>query len=85
MTDFATWMQALVMDRPVVNNTGLTGKYDFQLHVRTPDDSLFNGHPPVPPQQQQTDTTSTNTAPSLYTAFQQQLGLKLSPEKTAVT
>jgi len=38
----------------------------------------------MPPQQQQTDTTSTNTAPSLYDAFQQQLGLKLSPEKTPV-
>jgi uncharacterized protein (TIGR03435 family) len=83
LADFSGFLQVLVMDRPVVNNTGLTGNYDFQCTF-TPDDSLFNGHPPMPPQQQQTDTTSTNTAPSLYDAFQEQLGLKLSPEKTPV-
>jgi uncharacterized protein (TIGR03435 family) len=81
--DFTGFLQVLVMDRPVVDQTGLTGKYDFQCTF-TPDDSQFNGHPPMPPQQQQTDTTNANAAPSLYDAFQQQLGLKLSAEKAPV-
>jgi uncharacterized protein (TIGR03435 family) len=80
--DFAGFLQVLVMDRPVVDQTGLTGKYDFQCTF-TPDDSQFNGHPPMPPQQQ-TDATNTSAAPSLYDAFQQQLGLKLSAEKAPV-
>jgi uncharacterized protein (TIGR03435 family) len=29
MTDFATWMQAGVMDRPVVDKTELSDRYDF--------------------------------------------------------
>ena len=73
----------LVLDRPVVDQTWLTGNFDFQCTF-TPDDSLFNGHPPMPPQQQRTDTTNPAPAPSLYDAFQQQLGLKLSAEKTPV-
>ena len=40
MNDFASWMQASVMDRPVVDQTGLTDRYDFQLKW-TPDDSQF--------------------------------------------
>jgi len=81
LTDFAGFLQVLVLDRPVVDQTGLTGKYDF-LCTFTPDESQFNGHPPLPPQQQQTDAA--NAAPSLYDAFQQQLGLKLSAEKAPV-
>ena len=85
MSDFTGFLQILVLDRPVVDQTGLTGKFDFQCTF-TPDDSLFNGHPPMPPQQQ-TDSNNANPAPpapSLYDAFQQQLGLRLSAEKTPV-
>ena len=82
MSDFTGFLQLLVLDRPVVDQTGLTGKFDFQCTF-TPDDSQFNGHAPLPPQ---TDTANTNapSAPSLYEAFQQQLGLKLSAEKAPV-
>jgi uncharacterized protein (TIGR03435 family) len=79
MTDFASWMQSGVMDKPVVDQTGLKDKYDFDLKW-TPDDSQFaqfrgsvNMTPPT--------TTDPNAPPSLYTATQEQLGLKFQATK----
>ncbi len=40
MADFAIWMQSSVTDRPIVDKTGLTDRYDFKLRW-TPDDSQF--------------------------------------------
>jgi uncharacterized protein (TIGR03435 family) len=45
-----------------------------------PDDSQFKGHPPKLP----AETDTTDTAPNLFEAVQQQLGLKLAAEKAAV-
>jgi uncharacterized protein (TIGR03435 family) len=58
---------------------------DYQCTF-TPDDSQFGGHPPPMPAQGNNGSTDTATAaaPSLYDALQQELGLKLSAEKTAV-
>jgi uncharacterized protein (TIGR03435 family) len=79
MGDLAGFLQSTVLDRPVVDQTGITGKFDINL-LFLPDDSLFNGHPPkLPP-----PTDTADTPPSLFDAFQQQLGLKLSPEKAQV-
>lgn len=79
MADFATWMQSGVMDKPVVDQTGLTGRYDFHLKW-TPDDSQFaqfrGAGVNVPP-----PTDDPNAPPSLYTAIQEQVGLKMSPGK----
>jgi uncharacterized protein (TIGR03435 family) len=85
MADFTGFLQVLVLDRPVVDETGLKGNFDFQCTF-TPDESQFNGHPPMPPPQQTgtANTSSAPSAPSLYDAFQQQLGLKLSAKKTSV-
>jgi uncharacterized protein (TIGR03435 family) len=79
MTDFAIWMQAGVMDKPVVDQTGLPGRYDFQLKW-TPDESQFaqfrgTGRVVPPP------TNDPNAPPSLYTAMQEQLGLKMGTAK----
>jgi uncharacterized protein (TIGR03435 family) len=79
MTDFATWMQSGVMDKPVVDETELTDRYDFQLRW-TPDDSQFaqfrgTGTKIPPP------SDDPNAPPSLYTAIQEQLGLKMGPAK----
>jgi uncharacterized protein (TIGR03435 family) len=72
MSDFAGMMQETVLDRPVVDQTGLPGKYDFTLNW-TPDDSQFGGMAAkMPP-----PTGSANPPPALYTAIQEQIGLKL--------
>jgi uncharacterized protein (TIGR03435 family) len=42
MADFAGLMQEAVLDRPVLDKTGLTGRWDFNLDW-TPDDSQFLG------------------------------------------
>jgi uncharacterized protein (TIGR03435 family) len=76
MADFAGLMQAAVLDRPVVNQTGLEGKYDFTLNW-TPDDSQFSGMgAKIPP-----PTDSADAPPNLYTAIQEQIGLKLDATK----
>jgi uncharacterized protein (TIGR03435 family) len=72
MADLAGVMQAAVMDRPVVDRTGLEGRYDFTIQW-TPDESQFAGlGVRVPP-----PSGDPNAPPGLFTAFQEQLGLKL--------
>jgi uncharacterized protein (TIGR03435 family) len=60
--------------RIVVDKTGLTGLYDFSL-TWTPDETEFsvNGLP--------ASRTLDQTGPSLVTALQDQLGLRLEPQK----
>jgi uncharacterized protein (TIGR03435 family) len=75
MADFAGVMQSAVLDKPVVDLTGLTGRFDFSL-MWTPDEFQFGGlgvKPPAP--------SDKDTQPDLYTAFQQQLGLRLESTK----
>jgi uncharacterized protein (TIGR03435 family) len=75
MAEFASLMQRYVaLDRPIVDHTGISGKYDFKLSW-TPDPSQFNGSPIWP------ITNDANSPPDLYTAIQEQLGLKLQPIK----
>jgi uncharacterized protein (TIGR03435 family) len=76
MKDFTDLLQAVVLDRPVVDQTKLKGRYDFTLKW-APDDSQFGGH--VPPA-----SDDPSAPPSLFTALQEQLGLKLTAQKTAV-
>src|SRR5579863_1926219 len=66
-------------DRPVVDQSGLTGRYDFTLNF-TPDAAMaaaLNGGPPPA-------GDNPDAAPDLFAAFQQQLGLKLEPTKAPV-
>jgi uncharacterized protein (TIGR03435 family) len=60
-----------VIDRQVVDKTGLTGKYDFTIRF-SPDNAATQESP------------STADAPSIFTALQEQLGLKLEPAKAPV-
>ena len=74
--DLAGVMQTAVLDRPVVDKTGLQGRYDFTL-TWTPDESQFvNMGVRVP-----APTGDPSAPPGLFTAFQEQLGLKLEPTK----
>jgi uncharacterized protein (TIGR03435 family) len=79
IADFAVWFQGSVTDKPIVDQTGLTDRYDFTLSW-TPDESQFAqfrgiGVNLTPP------PDDPNAPPGLYTAFQEQLGLKLEPVK----
>jgi uncharacterized protein (TIGR03435 family) len=76
ITDFTGLMQSAVLDRPVVDQTGLAGRFDFSLNW-TPDDSQFGGMgAKIPP-----PTDSADAPPNLYTAIQEQIGLKLEATK----
>jgi len=79
MGDLAGVMQTAVLDRPVIDKTGIQGRYDFTLRW-TPDDSQFvNMGVRVPPPSNDPDAP-----PGLFTAFQEQLGLKLESTKGPV-
>ena len=79
MAQFAQMLQQVVLDRPVIDKTGLAGRFDFGFTF-TPDESQFNDHPPrLPP-----PTNKTNSSPGLFDAIKQQLGLKLTPETAPV-
>jgi uncharacterized protein (TIGR03435 family) len=79
MADLASLFQTAVLDRPVVDQTGLNGHFDFQLNW-TPDESQFSGMGVrVPPPSDKPDAP-----PGLAIALQDQLGLKLTATKTMV-
>ncbi|WP_263384656.1 TIGR03435 family protein [Granulicella arctica] len=76
--DFTGFLQTLVLDRPVVDRTGLKSKFDFSVTF-LPDETQFNGHSPVAKL-----ADGVEPAPSLIEALSQQVGLKMIAEKTAV-
>ena len=80
LNDFTDLVQSNIVDRPVVDRTGITGRFNFKLSFQ-PDDSMMNGLglkiPPTP--------EGKEAPPALFTAVQEQLGLKLSAEKTQVS
>lgn len=75
MGDFAAMLQRAVVDRPVVDKTGLSGRYDFDLEWAQ-DESQFDGEISA--------ASADANAPPLFTAIQQQLGLKLMATKGPV-
>jgi uncharacterized protein (TIGR03435 family) len=75
MSDFASLLQRAVLDRPVVDMTGLTGRYDFSLEW-APDESQFGGELPA--------ASADAPSPPLFQAVQQQLGLKLDARRGPV-
>jgi uncharacterized protein (TIGR03435 family) len=78
MAEVAQVLQGSVLDKPVVDQTGLSGKYDFTVKF-TPDATQMTGFGPRPPASDNPDAP-----PDLFAAFQQQLGLKLEGAKAQV-
>ena len=91
MSDFTGFLQIIVLDRPVVDRTELTDKFDLSLKFM-PDETQFHGHPPKlqgsagsgSSSGASTAADTTENFPDLFQAFSQQLGLKLDAQKTPV-
>jgi uncharacterized protein (TIGR03435 family) len=64
MPDLAEILQ-FRCNRPVVDQTGLKGRYDFKLQWST----------------DETRATDADAPPGLFTAIQEQIGLRLEPVK----
>ena len=73
-------LQSNVLDKPVVNQTGLTGRFDFTLKF-APDQTQIGELRPAPPGNAEGDP---DAPPDIFAAFQQQLGLKLESIKAPV-
>lgn len=79
LENFVHLLQSTVLDRPVVDQTGLAGRFDFTLNW-TPDESQFGGLGVKIP----TPSDAANAPPGLFTAIPEQLGLKLDATKAPV-
>lgn len=71
---------SLELERPIINRTGLTGRFD--VHLRWADQATTDAQPPGNPDSAATPTDA--SGPSIFTAVQEQLGLKLEPGKAPV-
>jgi uncharacterized protein (TIGR03435 family) len=72
LADFAAFLQRFVTDHPVLDGTGMAGRYDLTLRW-TPDELQTEGS--------RHGDDSNISFPGLFTAIQEQLGLKLQEEK----
>jgi len=76
IAEFASMLQRAVFDRPVVDKTNLTGRYDFDL-AWSYDDLQFDGKlPPI--------NIEAANRPSLFSALQTELGLTLESSRAQV-
>ncbi len=75
----AQTLQEYVFSKPVVDQTGLDGRWDFTLRW-TPDETQFSDAP----ESMRHPADDANAWPPLFTAIQEQLGLKLEAQKADV-
>jgi uncharacterized protein (TIGR03435 family) len=78
--EVATWLQSSVTDKPAVDPTELSDRYDFTLKW-TPDDSQFAQFRGVGAVTPPGAGDNPNAPPSLYTAMPEQIGLKIEAGK----
>lgn len=69
LVDYISHLRSAEMDRPVVDNTGLKGKYDFTVTLFATQDEMMAA------------LNKGDFGSSIFTLIQEQLGLKLEPEK----
>jgi bla regulator protein blaR1 len=70
-----------MVGRPILDRTGLSGKYDFELTWTPDQSSATNAVGGVAPPLAVADSDR----PNIFTALQEQLGLKLDPSRAPVT
>jgi uncharacterized protein (TIGR03435 family) len=75
IAEFASVLPHGAVDRPVVDKTGIAGRYDFVLDW-APDESDFDGM-----MRTRLPLADDSAEPGLFEAVQQQLGLKLVPTR----
>ena len=77
--DFIAYLERFApreLDRPIVNQTEIQGRFEFELHY-TPDSLRSEEQRPA-------STSPTSLPPDIFTAIQEQLGLKLTAVKAEV-
>ena len=72
-----------IVGRLVIDRTGLTGRYDFKLEW-TPEMSAGGKGPFGPGEKTEVPSVPEFSGPSIFTALQEQLGLKLEPQRGPV-
>jgi uncharacterized protein (TIGR03435 family) len=77
MGELVAFIGRVFLDRLVIDKTGLTGSYDFDLKFAA--EATLLGPPGPPP-----SGGDANELPDFFAAIQQQLGLKLEPAKGPV-
>jgi uncharacterized protein (TIGR03435 family) len=75
MDDFVSLLQRAILDRPVVDQTGLTGGYDFTFEW-APDETQFDGS---------LSSADGGKVLPLFDAIQQELGLRLEAMRGQVS
>ena len=71
-----------ILNRPVIDKTGIKGFYDFKIVYSR--DGLPSNGPPPPAGGPGPGTQASDPMPSLFTAIQEQFGLKLDSTKGQV-
>jgi uncharacterized protein (TIGR03435 family) len=74
---YFAWSISLAVDRMVIDRTGMTGRYDFEYSYAP--ESRGPGRNP-----EEHEAIRPTDGPSIYEALQEQLGLKLEPQKGPV-
>jgi uncharacterized protein (TIGR03435 family) len=67
MSDFVQYLGRNIVRRPIIDKVGMTGRFDFHLQFAPDENTPFLRRPEEVP------------GPSIFTAMQEQLGLKLEP------
>ena len=72
LVDYMSRLHTAEMDRPVIDNTGLKGRYDFNVNLFGTQEEMMAA------------VNKGDFGSSIFTLIQEQLGLKLEPQKLAV-
>jgi uncharacterized protein (TIGR03435 family) len=76
-TSYANYLQQALLNRPVVDRTGLTARFDYEV-IFMPDETMLNGRFHATPEMLE------KAAPNFFTALTDSTGLKLTPDKAPI-